>query len=335
MFSTESLEQRLLKAENPREFNEWYKQDSYYTTQCRISSEDVPELLQIVQYWNDPDWPYPSDEPGIAADRHFLMPVTAWRSLAEFRSEVAVAGLIDLLLVASNDTDDDWVSNDLPQAFAKIGLPALAALAQVARNESNVERARMIAVESIEAIMTQDKSTRAEVSDVLVNLMETADQNTYALNGLLAACLTDNRITEAAEAIERAFAADLIDVGFTGDWEMTRTELGVAGLGLEMPKSPHNSLPSFDPAETEFNGPASSMFRHGMSLGYDMTTKEGFSAYVREYVNTWIQEAHDQTSFNDDDCVPGNTIRIVDERIGRNDPCPCGSGKKFKKCCNN
>ena len=21
------------------------------------------------------------------------------------------------------------------------------------------------------------------------------------------------------------------------------------------------------------------------------------------------------------------------QRIGRNDPCPCGSGKKFKKCC--
>jgi len=21
------------------------------------------------------------------------------------------------------------------------------------------------------------------------------------------------------------------------------------------------------------------------------------------------------------------------ERIGRNDPCPCGSGRKFKKCC--
>jgi len=22
-------------------------------------------------------------------------------------------------------------------------------------------------------------------------------------------------------------------------------------------------------------------------------------------------------------------------KIGRNDPCPCGSGKKFKKCCLN
>ena len=23
----------------------------------------------------------------------------------------------------------------------------------------------------------------------------------------------------------------------------------------------------------------------------------------------------------------------VDQKIGRNDPCPCGSGKKFKLCC--
>lgn len=26
------------------------------------------------------------------------------------------------------------------------------------------------------------------------------------------------------------------------------------------------------------------------------------------------------------------TIRRSDEKVGRNDPCPCGSGKKFKKC---
>jgi hypothetical protein len=27
------------------------------------------------------------------------------------------------------------------------------------------------------------------------------------------------------------------------------------------------------------------------------------------------------------------TFRRQDARVGRNDPCPCGSGKKFKKCC--
>jgi preprotein translocase subunit SecA len=26
-------------------------------------------------------------------------------------------------------------------------------------------------------------------------------------------------------------------------------------------------------------------------------------------------------------------IRNKQERVGRNDPCPCGSGKKFKNCC--
>ncbi len=24
---------------------------------------------------------------------------------------------------------------------------------------------------------------------------------------------------------------------------------------------------------------------------------------------------------------------VKSEKIGRNDPCPCGSGKKYKKCC--
>ena len=25
--------------------------------------------------------------------------------------------------------------------------------------------------------------------------------------------------------------------------------------------------------------------------------------------------------------------RKVKDKVGRNDPCPCGSGKKYKKCC--
>jgi hypothetical protein len=29
----------------------------------------------------------------------------------------------------------------------------------------------------------------------------------------------------------------------------------------------------------------------------------------------------------------GKTIRLQAPKLGRNDPCPCGSGKKYKKCC--
>lgn len=31
--------------------------------------------------------------------------------------------------------------------------------------------------------------------------------------------------------------------------------------------------------------------------------------------------------------VSGGAIPAVSQKIGRNEPCPCGSGKKFKKCC--
>jgi len=27
------------------------------------------------------------------------------------------------------------------------------------------------------------------------------------------------------------------------------------------------------------------------------------------------------------------TLTLKKEKIDRNDPCPCGSGKKYKKCC--
>jgi len=31
-------------------------------------------------------------------------------------------------------------------------------------------------------------------------------------------------------------------------------------------------------------------------------------------------------------CKKRNTV-VNDHKVGRNDPCPCGSGKKYKKCC--
>ena len=38
-------------------------------------------------------------------------------------------------------------------------------------------------------------------------------------------------------------------------------------------------------------------------------------------------------AFRDDGSVRGTTIRKPVAAVGRNEPCPCGSGEKFKKCC--
>ena len=49
----------------------------------------------------------------------------------------------------------------------------------------------------------------------------------------------------------------------------------------------------------------------------------------------WIPEL--ETSYaarlREDGSVRGRTVRKTLADVGRNDPCPCGSGLKFKKCC--
>ncbi|MCB9832627.1 MAG: YchJ family protein [Planctomycetes bacterium] len=55
-----------------------------------------------------------------------------------------------------------------------------------------------------------------------------------------------------------------------------------------------------------------------------------------------VQEHHELAHFvrhegdwiyHDGKIRKGEPVRRADPKVGRNDPCPCGSGKKFKKCC--
>ncbi|MFH0839079.1 MAG: preprotein translocase subunit SecA [Candidatus Omnitrophota bacterium] len=42
---------------------------------------------------------------------------------------------------------------------------------------------------------------------------------------------------------------------------------------------------------------------------------------------------NDDTASNQSQAPRITTFQRKDEKVGRNDPCPCGSGKKYKKCC--
>jgi hypothetical protein len=51
---------------------------------------------------------------------------------------------------------------------------------------------------------------------------------------------------------------------------------------------------------------------------------------IAERQARWAAEELDDDTFED---APGETYVRPSPKIGRNDPCPCGSGKKYKKCC--
>ncbi len=49
-------------------------------------------------------------------------------------------------------------------------------------------------------------------------------------------------------------------------------------------------------------------------------------------VSTFVKEA-DGWKFEDGVMVGEKPLTREEPKVGRNDPCPCGSGKKYKKCC--
>lgn len=70
---------------------------------------------------------------------------------------------------------------------------------------------------------------------------------------------------------------------------------------------------------------------------------EGAVEFVARYRNDEGEQEHRERSwfsrrngvwyFNDGKPVGPKPIRHESPKVGRNDPCPCGSGKKHKKCC--
>jgi len=56
------------------------------------------------------------------------------------------------------------------------------------------------------------------------------------------------------------------------------------------------------------------------------TIQQAIAPNVREIHAYWLARRAELDSV-------AKTVRRSEPRVGRNDPCPCGSGKKYKKCC--
>ena len=46
-----------------------------------------------------------------------------------------------------------------------------------------------------------------------------------------------------------------------------------------------------------------------------------------------FKKLDDKWYFEDGEAVKPDQVKRDGKKIGRNEPCPCGSGKKYKKCC--
>ena len=246
-------------------------------------------------------------------------PVHAWRALAQVvensqpRAAEAASALLTLLH-RIDDADDDWVGEDLPNAFARIGAPAIAPLADYLANKTHGKWARVAASTALGKIGQSHPELRAECVARLATQLEEYASESETVNGFVISALWDLRAMESLSVIERAFASGRVDESVNGDFEDLQVDWGLK-TAREHPRKP-NSLTSMSNTLS--------------------TLREEIEAYGRE--NARLREKLEMLELAESIAPqsPSNSLPqpyVAPPKIGRNDPCPCGSGKKHKKCC--
>lgn len=296
------LRVRLETFGNPRETYQWETGEVDYVTRLGLSAADVPELLAIARKWAEPiDWP---DDPDYVAG---YAPIHAWRGLAQLRSTEAIQPLLGMM-EPLDAADDDWYLGEFPHVFAWIGPPSLGPLREYLAEGGHTLYPRVAASDGLKELAKRHPETREDVVEAICQTLSRFQEADPSFNGFLVGDLLDLKAVEAAELIERAHASDCVDVSISGNWNDIRKELGVEGLGLVPPDIASQTwtwLP---------NAPS------------DRDDEEG--SYVGE--GDGEVEADEEEDYLAEEVTA--PIRSS-PKVGRNEPCPCGSGKKHKKCC--
>ncbi len=184
------------------------------------TAEHVPELVRMAAD--------PALEEADSESAEVWAPVHARRTLGQLRADESVPALLRLLL-AADEKDDDWGSEEIPKILGMIGPAALepvrAALPEASRHPRPWTSAALGS--ALAQLAAWHPETRGEAVAALHRQLEGWPRQTPGTNAFLISSLLELRATEAAATIEEAFAGDAVDVSMVGDWEDAQVELGL------------------------------------------------------------------------------------------------------------
>ncbi len=207
--------------------------------------------------------------------------------------------------------DDEWI-DDYMRLIASIGAEALPLIyPAISHNlEQGHEFAASRLVEVVGDIAKEDSQTHDEITPVATSLLANYQQQPEFFNTMAVALLVQCQSLDSIELIRQAFAANKVDLSYMGDVEDVEIELGL---------------------RTKRDTPARNYVFESMTKGLTQDQKDAFLSDMNKVLGTieQPQSMKSQPSLIKEQ-LP---IKRIEAKIGRNDPCPCGSGKKYKKCC--
>ncbi len=223
---------------------------------------------------------------------------------------IADHGALPALLEMTRTRDlEEYSHEDVPPLLARFGPSILKDLAALLHDATALRIGRSAAARSMYLLACDHPALRAEVMAQILGVLRDPEVDpTLAFD--LGWILEDMAEPEAIEAMRDGIDRGLLDGEFDGVPEKIVVGTGWQGSAFERDPMHH--------------------FAPGGTLEIIRERERSLAE--------WRRREREKTSIAKP--APAPTLPTVSRvsprvapKVGRNDPCPCGSGKKYKKCC--
>jgi hypothetical protein len=235
--------------------------------------------------------------------------------LAQFREKQAYPLIVRAASLPPKTVDEllgDAITEGLPKILASVCGGDVSLIEQLAENKDADEFVRGSAINALLALVVNGDKSREEVLDYYAALLDGKlgkDDSDYVWSSVVS-CATDLYPEEIYDKIKKAFDEDRVDEFVIGLDDVDRhLAAGKEAALAELHKNPH--LQFVESAIEE------------MDWWYWYREPDLRPSHVKSL--------SDLTPAYQSEKQP-QTPHKAPVKVGRNDPCPCGSGKKYKKC---
>lgn len=267
--------------------------------------EAIPELMKVLEDVLDNPEKY-------IEDGNYFTHIYAIYLLAQFRTEGYYELLIKILRLPNempHDLFGDTITEAAGRIIATICGDDIQPIKGLSEDSGVDEYVRGSALRALVILVLQNRLKREEVLEYFKYLLNGGlkDQHSYVLAEVVVCC--DYLYPEELyDDIRKAFEKDLIADGI---------------IDLDYIKNTLRSDKDEVLEDTKYN-------LHMQLIDDTIKELEWWACFYKDYEEKQKQLKklrHKQR-------MSRNTTTIVKgKKIGRNEPCPCGSGKKYKKCC--
>ena len=258
----------------------------------------------------------------LAPESDYMAHLYAMYLLAQFRETRAYPLVVRLASLPGELADSiagEFFTEGLGKVLASVCGGELAGIHSLIENEHLDEWARWGALEGLVTLVAAGQKSREEILNYFATLFrgKLAREWSSVWDGLVG-CTCDLYPAELMEDIKRAFEEDLVDINHINmdDVQGILAE-GQHTVIAELSGNSHHALVddivkemawwhcfAADPIHDEAASPPAANFRFNQQLKQAVAQR-----------------------------TPVTQIKRAAPKVGRNEPCPCGSGKKYKKCC--